>query len=319
MYTVNQPLYFYSACRDPTLVSMNILGRPITPRVGQIDASLLDSELQSQLKDKLWAAFKVFRPDIKDNYEPELLLMLKLVLFKATIWDYSTTYGAKLQNLKLVNSASNSRVHIPISKQQKLLYGLATIGGGYLWTKVNEFLGAASYDSAEMPRVVRLRAFAEKLSALWLAASLFNFLSFLYSGTYSTLLLRLLKMKYIPVSRKVNRMVNFEFQNRQLVWNAMTEFLMFLLPLINFARLKRTLLKFVTQNQPPTGTLSFLPEKACPICYEKDASISTITNPYQTPCGHIYCYVCIKLKLEEDPDGWACARCGQQVKSATPY
>ncbi|KAA8911171.1 hypothetical protein TRICI_003893 [Trichomonascus ciferrii] len=303
----------------------HLMNRKIEPRVGQIDASILDSELLNMLKEQLWKGFKYFRPDIKDKYESELVLILKLALFKLTVWDHSTTYGAKLQSLKFMDARS-AVSNQPITKSQKLGYGLLVVGGSYLWQKLDDHITNATY-AAEDPRgYERLRQFTDSLSTLWSVSTLANFVLFLYSGKYSTLILRILRIRLGATTRKVSRSVNFEFQNRQLVWNAFTEFLLFILPLLNLAKIKRTVLKYIFRadaSKPQTGELSFLPEKTCAICYKEDegnAVNKEVTSPYKADCGHVYCYVCIKSKLlENEGEGWTCLRCGQLIRSIEPY
>lgn len=310
----------------------NLLKRRIEPRVGQVDASILDSELLSMLKDQLWQSFKYFRPDIKDKYESELLLLLKAALFKLTVWDHSTTYGAKLQSLQFVD-ARTSVTNKPITYAQKVGYGILVVGGSYIWQKLDDYLTSASYsaeDYSSQRRIDRLRRFTDSLSTLWSVSSLANFVLFLYSGRYSTLILRLLGIRLASTTRKVSRQVNFEFQNRQLVWNAFTEFLLFILPLLNLAKIKRTLLKYIVRDNSSgegsskTGELEFLPERTCAICYKEDEGTVTkkeITNPYKsTSCGHTYCYVCIESKLlENEGEGWNCLRCNQLIRSVEPF
>lgn len=307
-------------------IAGHLMNRKIEPRVGQIDASILDSELLNMLKEQLWRGFKYFRPDIKDRYESELVLILKLALFKLTVWDHSATYGAKLQSLKFMDARS-AVSNKPITKSQKLGYGLLVVGGSYLWQKLDDYITNATYTAEDPRRYEKLRQFTDSLSTLWSVSTLANFVLFLYSGKYSTLILRILRIRLGATTRKVSRSVNFEFQNRQLVWNAFTEFLLFILPLLNLAKIKRTALKYIFKadaNKPQTGELSFLPEKTCAICYKEDegnAVNKEVTNPYKAvECSHIYCYVCIKSKLlENEGEGWTCLRCGQLIKSIEPY
>lgn len=301
----------------------------IEPRVGQLDASILDSELLELLRDQLLKCFKFFKPEIKDNYEPELLLALKLLLFKLTIWDHATTYGAKLQNLKLVDARTRPGRIVDISVGQKLGYGALVIGGGYLWTKLEDYV---TRNAHEDERAMKLREVLDRVYLVWCGSSLANFVLFLYSGKYSTLILRLLRMRFVSLSRVMVRQVNFEFQNRQLVWNALTEFLLFILPTLNFRRLMRRLSHFAVGSSSPAlkqeqvGPFAFLPERTCPVCYESSSlqtgiiSSTDITNPYQGECGHIYCYVCLATKIiEAQGDGWNCLRCNQLIKEATPF
>lgn len=316
------------------IVRFNML--PISePRVGQLDASILDSELLELLKGQLFGAFKYFHPEIKDKYPTEILLLLRLALFKVTVWDHSTTYGAKLQHLKLVDAASKiGGKAIPLSKRQKLSYGVVVVGGSYLWKKFETYLalrdepGDIDENDTQARGVKVLRKVVDLLNLLWDVSTLANFVLFLYSGRYSTLVLRLLQMRFVPVSRSFSRQVNFEFQNRQLVWNALTEFLLFTLPLINLPKIKRRISNLLRTKPSATtdgGELSFLPKKVCPICYKTDTgetanTSTTVTNPYQGECGHVYCYVCLQTKLLEDPEsGWPCLICTKVIKKAAPY
>lgn len=362
------------------------------PRIGQLDASILDSELLDLLKTQLWKVFKLYRPEIKDTYENELLLLLKLIIFKLTVWDHSATYGAKLQNLTFVDGRSKTSMRKPLTIGQKLGYGALVVGGDYLWAKLEAYVRSVSYNNAmsnnnsslfededdedeDYPgrqqsrksinekfmhflsrRNIDLEKFTDLLSALWSASSLFNFLLFLYSGRYSTLILRLLKIRLVPTTRTLSRQVNFEFQNRQLVWNAFTEFLLFVVPLINLPRLRRRFSKLFNSlksfnkshddgsgddglSSVKQGELYFLPEKTCAICYKdsqvpstssaggasggsNDSSVNAgITNPYQcVPCGHVYCYVCLTSKIiEGEGDGWYCLRCAEHVYKMKPF
>lgn len=45
---------------------------------------------------------------------------------------------------------------------------------------------------------------------------------FLWDGQYPSLLMRLLKVRAVPKSERVTRLVSYEFMNRQLVWSAFT-------------------------------------------------------------------------------------------------
>lgn len=316
------------------------------PRVGQLDASILDGELVDLLKNQLWKIFTTIRPDIKDNYENELLLFLKLLIFKLTVWDHSATYGAKLQNLKFVDGRVGTALSRPLSQAQKLGYATLVVGGEFLWgrlerkiSEMNDYSG--DYDSRSARLARSLRKFSDFLSSLWSISSLANFLLFLYTGRYSTLILRLLRIRLVPASRTLTRQVNFEFQNRQLVWNAFTEFLLFIVPILNLPKLKRRATKLISQGfgssttiaagEKGHGELYFLPERTCPICYQGSAvpgqSNNTVayhtevTNPYEAnECGHIYCYVCITTKLlENSGEGWNCLRCSTTITKAKAF
>ena len=181
-----------------------------------------------------------------------------------------------------------------------------------------------------------------------------SFLVFLFNGRYRTLIDRILRLRLAPPINQISRDVNFEYLNRQLVWHAFTEFLLFLLPFVGINRWRKWLSRswrkikaFLRRNGSTAeektlyvGELGFLPERTCAICY-KDLNPSTsseseiiartsglitsaqtdVTNPYSTlPCKCVYCYVCIATRLEaEDGTGWSCLRCGELVISCRPW
>lgn len=207
------------------------------------------------------------------------------------------------------------------------------------------------------PNVLFLSTLSSIASTTHSIVAFGSFLVFLFNGRYRTLIDRILRLRLAPLVSQVSRDVNFEYLNRQLVWHAFTEFLLFLLPLVGINRWRKWLSRswrktktFLQRNSstgeekpPSVGELGFLPERTCAICH-KDLNPSTsseseimavtartgglitsaqtdITNPYSTiPCSCIYCYVCIAIRLEaEDGTGWSCLRCGELVMGCRPW
>lgn len=175
------------------------------------------------------------------------------------------------------------------------------------------------------------------------------------NGRYRTLVDRILRIRLAPNSSQVNREVSFEYLNRQLVWHAFTEFLLFLLPLVGISRWRRWVSRVWRRmavsmkggsgeaSRTKGGELACLPERTCAICYQGQnpatapeteivsmsatpggimgSAQTDITNPYQAiPCGCIYCFVCITQTLEvEEGEGWVCLRCGELIKQCKPW
>lgn len=100
-----------------------------------------------------------------------------------------------------------------------------------------------------------------RLEKLWSAAKLLNFLCFLYDARYPTLLTRILKLRYKYAQKSVSRNVSFEFLNRQLVWEAFTEFLLFLMPLIDLPALKKALSRSLHRSSVLSSLYSLLPQR----------------------------------------------------------
>lgn len=324
-------------------------------RVGQVDAELLDDELVDLLRAQVGDAFKYFSPSLKDDWSAEILLALRAVLFKLSVWDNDATYGAALQNLKYSDARRHGAVLSPPTRVQKILYGLITVGGRYGWEKWENWLidQDNGYDPPT-PLVRRLGALTSKLTSAHSVAAFVSFLVFLLHGRYRTLLDRILGLRLVPPTSQVSREVSFEYLNRQLVWHAFTEFLLFVLPLVGINRWRRWLSRAWKKTKEivnpggdgngaggKTGEYAFLPERTCAICYQDQNTVTSetealaaaassgvvgsaqtdITNPYETiPCGCVYCFVCLATRLErEEGEGWTCLRCGGLVKECKPW
>lgn len=324
-------------------------------RVGQVDAELLDDELLGLFKDQVGDALKYFAGGhLKDDWSAEIMLALRAVLFKLTVWDHDATYGAALQNLKYTDARREGPVPASPTKIQKSVLGLFNVFGKYAWDKWEDWLVDQDDGYNETsPQIKRLSRLTSSLSTIHSTAAFASFLVFLFNGRYRTILDRVLRMRLAPPTSHVSREVSFEYLNRQLVWHAFTEFLLFVLPLIGINRWRRWLgrtwrktKEMINVGADSTdkagGEYGFLPERTCAICYQDQNDTATtenevlaaaassgvigsaqtdITNPYETiPCGCIYCFVCLATRLErEEGEGWTCLRCGEHVKECKPW
>jgi hypothetical protein len=139
-----------------------------------------------------------------------------------------------------------------------------------------------------------------RVELIWKVATTVNFLAFLASGHYPQLSERVVRVVMEPISASRSRSVAFDFMNRQLVWQGLTEFLLFFAPLVNFARIQKLFRQAVANSN--------LPLNECGIC-----GAVPIHNPHGSKtCRHPICYYCIALKLEEDGD-YPCPKCGESI------
>ena len=259
-------------------------------RVGQVDAELLDEDLLNQFKGQVGEALKYFGTQLQIDYSAEILLALRAVLFKLTIWDHNASYGASLQGLRYSDARDKSLARPPPRKWQKIVYGLITVLGRYGWGKWEDYLldADAGYEEPS-PVVKKLSSLTSGLSSLHSVTAMASFLNFLYNGQYRTLLDRALRLRLVPSSSHTTHQLSFEYLNRQLVWHAFTEFLLFLLPLVGISRWRRLLTRawrrttrYLRRTFSPSssstdddddddavkrGELGFLPERTCAICY----------------------------------------------------
>lgn len=328
-----------------------------TFRVGQVDAELLDEELLELLRGQVGEGLKYFGQHIRDDWSSEILLGLRAALFKLSVWDHNASYGAALQSLSYTDARHRGPGLATPTKWQKALYGLITVGGRYGWVKWEDWLsdqnGGYEEPNSNVLILSRISAMASTTHSI---ATFVFFLIFLTNGRYRTLLDRVLRLRLASSTSQVSREVSFEYLNRQLVWHAFTEFLLFLLSLVGISRWRRWLsrawrktkaiFRRGTEDEVEvslSGELSFLPERTCAICYQDQNPTSTseseimaisgasggvvgsaqtdVTNPYETiPCGCVYCFICLAKRLEtEEGEGWVCLRCGELAKECKPW
>lgn len=322
-----------------------------SPRVSQLDAHILDSELFSLLKQQLSDAFLLHasKPWSYSQHPDLWALILKLAVFRLTTFKTGSSYGLKLQNLKLTNLKTGGIVG---NKTRALL--LAAIIGEYLFKKLESYIYAIE-DSAHRggkSLVGRLKTILIKNRTEILSKTndtlkllnLANFLLFLVQGRYPSVLHRVLGISMTPIIADLLKFngdnVNFEFQNRQLVWNVMTEFLVFTLPLLQlrkWSRMAKSVIPYrkstnayLTTSETPIQTpFTQLPISQCAICKEVveitgiKAASTYVTNACITNCGHIYCYVCISTRfnaIENGSEGAeGCPRCRMKLTSFELY
>ena len=324
-----------------------------SPRVSQVDAHILDNELVTLLREQLISIFSLQENKWWTyNGRPELWnLILNLLVFRLTTWKNGASYGNQLQNLKYTDIESG-RV---ISKVKKTLL-LGFILGGYFSGKLHSYLFSLEDTPInQRDRTSLTNKFKDflrengatmvaKIEANLKILNLANFILFLINGKYPTLVHRVLGICLTPVVSDLLKFsgnnVNFEFQNRQLVWNIMTEFLIFVFPFLQFGKLKRMARKLLPSskeskekqfNGAQQGPFFNLPVSQCAICHQNhEAAMShmqtkgmasssfLVTNPCITSCGHLYCYVCLAAKFNamenSDSESALCPRCGATLE-----
>ncbi|OCH87915.1 peroxisomal biogenesis factor 2 [Obba rivulosa] len=269
-------------------------------RVGQLDAELLDQEIVHLLSEPLVKALGQVNSSFKSRFEPELTLFIRLTLYKLSVWNTGASYGAKLQGLRyLIPEASGLR------HRTLLLHGAISTVMPYLHTRIRgHALSNAWPDRPSSDRRRKAWEFLAKVESLHGLLSLLSFVAFLWNGRYRTLADRLFGLRLVSTRVRSRREVSYEFMNRQMVWHAFTEFLLFLLPLIDTRSLRRRLSGFISRltlssilpapvrsfagmsdkegsseaSQTRRGRFWALPANACAICAENASTSLDLSN-----------------------------------------
>ncbi|KAI7936608.1 hypothetical protein MJO28_015507 [Puccinia striiformis f. sp. tritici] len=309
-------------------------------RVNQLDADLLDQELESLLLGQQ-----------QQHRQEYLKVVLRILVLTFSLTKTSSTYGARLENLEYIHSPS----HLPLSKPQILSYTFLTVIPGWIHSRLrDEMISRGWADSPSQSRNIRRTCWKinERLDLTIQILQLLNFLRFLKTGKYRTLVERVLKVRLVPIRNDLSRNVGFEFLNRQIVWQALTDFILFLLPLIDFRALRiraNQISKFISETirgsgrvreERATDSRIAVPKDTtsrdrCPICTSKQRASSVLQDPsdlssrstsnhhqthlkiaYQTDCCKgLYCYLCVVPEIlkwrDMYLDPWRCWRCGK--------
>ena len=292
-------------------------------RVSQIDAGRLDAELTSLLREQLLRVFARVHPGAVARRTPELTLGLDLLVFYFTVWSHRPTPGMELMNLRyrderrpLVGTSGMEGHRLSVA--QRLAHGVAFVAGRFLWSKLTRAAHDAGWSDAE-PHTWRHRAWravghAENAHAV---ATLVNLLLFLRSGRFRTPWERLSRARLVYHEPNTARVVSFEYLNRQILWRELSDLALFVLPMLDPARLRDAARAFQSRDGDrrdaphatrPDESVS-VGDETCAACGAKPP-----TAPFAAePCGHVHCYYCARARRAADPARFRCARCDAKV------
>ncbi|CAH2068029.1 unnamed protein product [Thlaspi arvense] len=252
------------------------------------------------------------RPGMLFQYEPELDAFLEFLIWRFSIWVDKPTPGNALMNLRyrderVAEQWGKVRTGLEgpgLTAPQKIWYCVASVGGQYLFSRLQSFSAFRRWgDSEQRPLARRLWTIIQRVEGIYKAASFLNLLSFLYTGRYRNLIEKALRARLVYRSPHMNRSVSFEYMNRQLVWNEFSEMLLLLLPLLNSSAVKNILSPFAKDKSSGNKEDAV----TCPIC-QVDPAIPFIA----LPCQHRYCYYCIRTRCASAAS-FRCLRCNEPV------
>jgi len=276
--------------------SRDVKLRPLTiTRVGQLDALMLDTEIKNLLDEQLEGIVKQAPggEDVLINNRPEIQAVLGFFIWYFSVRINAPTPGMALLNLRFRNELkfTGSRKSLTSlfndtpTRFQRLLYLLGTVFAPWVW--------------ARAPRLELI-----KVEKVWVACNLINFLLFLKTGKFRSILTRVLGMRLVYDKPEATRSVSFDFINQQLLYDGFSEMLLCMLPLIEWNRFKRigySILRVFSSSTKNVDT------RGCAFCGRENACV-----PYRTNCGHVYCYYCIKS--QQHP--YNCAACNETIVSS---
>ncbi|GFS05914.1 peroxisome biogenesis factor 2-like [Elysia marginata] len=201
-----------------------------------------------------------------------------------------------------------------ITSREKVLYALLVIICPWLKERISTlmaYLGLSQYD-------LEIHWWLQQAQTVVKVAALFNLLVFLRKGVYLSLVERILGIRSFYPQRQGLRQVGFEYMTREILWHGFSEFLFFLLPLINFQRIKNSVRRWLGPRVEAGGRGSggHLKHRTradlmtCAVCEQWPVL------PREIGCRHVFCYYCISANLSADPN-YCCPQCDRPVGSSS--
>eukprot|EP00775_Hariotina_reticulata_P013226 gene13226-13357_t len=180
------------------------------------------------LQEQFMAIFQLFQQGHVSALEPELNLLLSLLVYWLSVWRGRATPGSDLMNLRYrderVHGGRSGLQGPGLSQQQKVAYAVGFVALPYIWSRLNRH--AAQQEWGQQPgdlagmrawKLLRAADAAHKL------AMLINLWIFLYQGKYRTLVERVIGARLVYKQANMSRLISFEYLNRQLVWQELSE------------------------------------------------------------------------------------------------
>jgi peroxin-2 len=281
---------YYHICFEKKLDDM----QPRVLRSSQLDSHELDTELGTLFKEKIGDIFKMIP---LTNYDAEMKALLDLMV-NATIISNGATYGMMLQNL-----VYRHKNPIVLKNRLRILLFVKVIGQ-YIVSRFSLFMLDNSWSESPISSYkFQIWHYLNQLQKVYDTISLGQFVLFLYNGRYPTFLEQLLGLRLEYKEKFMSRVISYEYMNRQLVLQTLTEFAVTALRLIN-------LNSFFQKNQHG------LPEHVCAFC-ALDKSDTEIHIPFITNCGHVFCYYCLESKRMTH-GSLKCPRCNTLITDTKP-
>lgn len=272
------------------------------PRVTQLDAVHLDSQVEELFKQSVYLATKFLEPGYLQPLLPEIDLVIRTWIFKNSLCSKQSTFGQDMLSLKYkTENFSDSKLY--------WYYGY-TIGLKYLKER-------AVYSFTSNTKV---QSFLHKLETIQLIGDIINFLRFIQTGKYPLLVDYILGLQLSADKLTREDLTDFSW-TRELLWHNFIELIGTSLALINIFGLRKKLsyiLKYAWWREhcrlaakPCEATMTL--NTNCVFCFNKPVL------PHTMGCSHIFCYYCLMANKTDNPD-FTCPKCyynGREVVKFT--
>lgn len=199
-----------------------------TGRIDQLDAIDLDKELGQHFNGQLKEAVK-YLPEIwLVKILPELEVILELSFHYLTFFSNKSSVGQKLLGLRIKDGIESWKLLSWISIE---------VLPKYLISRMSIFNNS---------RYSRPMEYIKMFISL---AKFINYLLFFQEGKFPTLSRRILGIKLSRTEDHGSRDIGYSYLSREVLWHASMDMLAFILPLINTAKIKNFISKWIPTKE----------------------------------------------------------------------
>ncbi|XP_050309514.1 peroxisome biogenesis factor 2 [Anthonomus grandis grandis] len=247
-------------------------------RVTQMNAIYLDNEIEKSLQHIVQEACKHLPPGLLAPIQPEINLLIHLGILKYSLLNKGATFGQQLLNIHYEN----------ITPVKKAAYFLLT-SLNYLKTRCE--LWKPSH------RINKI------MFGFYILVKMLDFINisvFLRNGAKPLLVERVLGLNQGYASETPPRTFEYKYLARELLWNGFIEIIIYMIPLVNYYKLKRIVKQYSPFSKQSVISnvvtkREFTLNTKCAYCG------SSPILPHHMGCAHIFCYVCLKGNQTADP------------------
>ena len=150
----------------------------------------------------------------------------------------------------------------------------------------------------------------QSIEAVWKALELANHVVYIRHGMYRGALDRLVGARLVYGDVSASRHISFDYLNRQLIWSEVSDFVLFVLPLLHAGSVGRFVNKYLPMNESIRGAGTIGADATCPIC---ETTRESPVRCRAVPCGHAYCYYCLASRLATSPEP-RCYVCSEHIR-----
>ncbi len=309
--------------------------------VSKLDAFVLDRELSKIVSLKVVDALEKLSPGLGSDYQLEIEALIDAAILSSTILKNVPTPGMRLNNLMYGSTTSSRGIINQVATKIKILYIVSTVLGTWSWSRLKEKCNRERWSTSNggwkrsVSKIIKL---IDQGMSLLIAL---NMIIFLQYGNYRNIIERLLRMKLVPIRERAQNPVQFANQNLQLMSSTLSEVMFFIIPLVNWTRL-RVMTYFLTSFVLRHGTRFVRFVKTYAVKYYKSfildtsssnddnnsksnstdetedrdmmccaiCGVSSVVMEHRgTQCDHRFCYVCVFRCVSECEQTGISAKC----------